>query len=74
MLILVWVEGASEVVRQRLMARKRAALLQDDSGAGREISDSMKPRREKISRNHLVVDTSQDIADALHRILRATNR
>jgi hypothetical protein len=34
----------------------------------------MKPRREKISRNHFVVDTSQDISTAIDKIVRATKR
>jgi len=34
----------------------------------------MKPRRERISRNHLVVDTSQDITAVIDKIVRATKR
>jgi predicted kinase len=60
-LILVWVEAPTEVVRQRLLTREKAAMPQYDSEAGWEVYNKMKPRRERISRNHLVVDTSQDI-------------
>jgi predicted kinase len=73
-LILVWVEAPTEVVRERLLARERAAVPQYDSGAGWEVYVRMKPRREKISRNHLVVDTSQDITAAVDRIVRAASR
>ena len=73
-LILVWIEAPPEVVRQRLLARKRAAVPQYDSKAGWEVYNKMKPRREKISRNHLVVDTSQDITKVIDKIVRATKR
>lgn len=73
-LILVWVEASQEMVRQRLLARERTAVPECDSEAGWEVYNKMKPRREKISRNHLVVDTSQDIAAAVDKIVRATSR
>jgi len=73
-LILVWVEASQEVVRQRLLARERTAVPECDSEAGWEVYNKMKPRREKIPRNHLVVDTSQDIAAAVDKIVRATSR
>jgi predicted kinase len=73
-LILVWVEAPPEVVRQRLLARERTVVPQSDSQAGWEIYNKMKPRREKISRNHLVVDTSQDITAAVDKIVRATSK
>ena len=73
-LILVWVEAPPEVVRQRLLARERTVVPQSDSEAGWEVYNKMKPRREKISRNHLVVDTSQDITAAVDKIVRATSR
>jgi predicted kinase len=73
-LILVWVEAPEEVVRQRLLAREAIAVPQYDSEAGWKVYDRMRPRREKISRNHLVVDTSQDITVAVEKIVRATDR
>jgi predicted kinase len=73
-LILVWVEAPPEVVRQRLIARERTPVPERDSQAGWEVYNKMKPRREKISRNHLVVDTSQDITAAVDKIIRATSR
>jgi predicted kinase len=73
-LILVRVEAPAEVVRQRLLAREKGAIPQFDSEAGWEVHNKMKPRREKISRNHFVVDTSQDITAALDKIVRATKR
>ena len=73
-LILVWVEAPPEVVRQRLVARERTPVPERDSQAGWEVYNKMKPRREKISRNHLVVDTSQDITAAVDKIIRATSR
>ncbi len=73
-LILVWVEAPTEVVRRRLLARKETVMPQYDSEAGWEVYNKMKPRREKISRNHLVVDTSQDITAVIDRIVRAAKR
>jgi len=73
-LILIWVEAPTEVVRQRLLAREEAAIPQYDSEASWEVYNKMKPRREKISRNHLVVDTSQDITPVINKIVRATKR
>jgi len=73
-LILVWVEAPTEVVRQRLLAREKTATSQDDSEADWEVYNKMKPRREKNSRNHLVVDTSQDITAVINKIVRATKK
>jgi predicted kinase len=73
-LILVWVEAPTEVVRQRLLTREQAVMPQCDSEASWEVYNKMKPRREKISRNHLVVDTSQDITAVIDKIVRATKR
>ena len=73
-LILVWVEAPPEVVRQRLLAREKAAIPEYHSEAGWEVYNRMRPRREKISRNHLVVDTSQDISAAVDKIVRAATR
>jgi len=73
-LILVWVEAPTELVRQRILAREKASMSQYDSEAGWEVYNKMKPRREKISRNHLVVDTSQDITAVIDKIVRATKR
>ena len=73
-LILVWVEAPTEVVRQRLLAREKAAMPQSDSEADWEVYNKMKPRSEKFSRNHLVVDTSQDITAVINKIVRATKK
>jgi predicted kinase len=73
-LILVWVKAPPEVVRQRLLTREAAAVPQSDSQAGWEIYNRMKPRKEKTSRNHLVVDTSQDIIAAVDKIVRTAGR
>jgi hypothetical protein len=73
-LILVWVEAPTEVVRQRLLTRKKTAMPQYDSEADWEVYNKMKPRRQRISRNHLVVDTSRDITAVIDKIVRATKR
>lgn len=73
-LILVLVEACPEVVRQRLIGRETTPVPDCDSEAGWEVYNKMRPRREKISRNHLVVDTSQDITAAVDKIVRAATR
>ena len=73
-LILVLVEASPEVVRQRLIGRETTHVPECDSEAGWEVYNKMRPRREKISRNHLVVDTSQDITAAVDKIVRAATR
>ena len=73
-LILVLVEAPAEVIRQRLLAREKEVALQDDSEASWEVYQKMKPRREKISRNHFVVDTSQDVTAAINKIMRVIKR
>jgi predicted kinase len=70
-LIVVRVEAPTEVVRQRLLARKEANMTQDDSEADWEVYTKMKPRKQKISRNHLVLDTSQDTNAVIDKIVRA---
>ena len=66
--ILVRVEAPAELVQQRLRAREKEVILRDGSEAGWEIYQKMKPLREKISRNHFVVDTSRDITQAIDKI------
>ena len=73
-LILVWIEAPAEVVRQRLLTRQTVAMPENDSEADWEVYKKMKPRGEKISRNHFVVDTSHDITAAIDKIVRATTR
>ena len=73
-LILVWVEAPTEVVRQRLLAREKAAMPQADSEAGWEVYAKMEPRKKQISRNHFVVDISQDITAVIDKIVRTTKR
>jgi hypothetical protein len=49
-------------------------MVENASEAGWEVYKRMKPRGEKISRNHFVVDTSHDITAAIDKIVRATRR
>jgi predicted kinase len=74
-LVLVRVEAPPAVTYQRLQARKNGATTTEDkSDADWEIYRQMKPRAEKIQRNHFAVDTSQDIAPVIDKIIRAINR
>ncbi len=69
--VLVRVEAPAEMVQQRLLAREKGVIPQYDSEASWEIYRKMKPRRERISRNHFVVDTSRDITPVIDKIVRA---
>jgi predicted kinase len=73
-LILVRVEAPPEVVRERLKARQEAANPDDKSDADWEIYRRMKPRAQKIGRNHYAVDTSRDITPVLDKIVREVKR
>ena len=71
-LILVRVEAPPEVVHKRLKARLENS--DGNSDADWEVYNRMKPRVQKIRRNHYAVDTSRDITPALDKIVREANR
>jgi predicted kinase len=73
-LILVSIEAPPELVEQRLLDRERGIDLEDKSQAGWQVHQRMKSRKEKIPRNHFVVDTSRDINVAIDKIVRATRK
>jgi len=73
-LVLVRVEAPPAVAYQRLQARKDGALPEDKSDADWDIYRQMKPRIEKIRRNHFAVDTSRDITPVIDKIIRTINR
>ena len=73
-LVLVRVEAPPAVTYQRLQARKNGAAPENKSDANWEVYSQMKPRAEKILRNHFVVDTSLDIITAIDKIIRTINR
>jgi hypothetical protein len=72
--ILVRVEAPPELVRRRLLDRGKKLDLQDHSRASWEVYQRMRPRKDKICRNHFVVDTSQDITPAIDKIVRAIRK
>lgn len=71
-LILVSVQAPPEVVWERLMTRLAAS--KSGSNADWSVYQRMKPTVERIVRNHFVVDTSQDITDALDRIVKEARK
>jgi predicted kinase len=73
-LVLVSVEAPPDVAYQRLQARKNGAIPDSKSDADWEIYRQMKPKAEKIGRNHFVVDTSRDITPVIDKIIHALNR
>lgn len=73
-LILVRIEAPPEMVQQRLLVRGKGLDLQDSSQAGWRVYQKMKLRKERISHNHFVVDTSRDITPAIDKIVRAIRK
>jgi len=73
-LALVRVEAPPEIAYQRLQARKNGTIPEDKSDADWDIYKQMKPRAEKIRRNHFAVDTSRDITPVIDKIIRTLNR
>lgn len=73
-MILVSVEAPAEVAYQRLQSRRTAVVPESQSDADWEVHRQMRPKVEKIMRNHLVVDTSRDITPVIDKIIRALNR
>jgi len=73
-LVLVCVEAPAEVVQQRLLAREKGVDQEDDSEADWKVYQRMRSRKEKVFRNHFVVDTSRDITEAINKIVRAIRK
>jgi predicted kinase len=73
-LVLVSVEAPPAVAYQRLQARKNGDIPDSKSDADWEIYRQMKPKAEKIRRNHFVVDTSRDITPVVDKVIHTLNR
>ena len=73
-LVLVRVEAPSATVYARLKARSEATNPEDKSDAGWGVYSRMKPRVDRIKRNHFAVDTSRDIAPVIAKIVRMIDR
>ena len=73
-LILVRVEAPSEVVYQRLKARKNGSDPDSKSDADREVYERMKPTAGKIQRGHFVVNTARDISPVIDKVVRMARR
>jgi predicted kinase len=73
-LILISVEAPPELAYQRLQARRTEADPESESDADWEIYQQMRPKAEKIRRNHFVVDTSRDITPVINKVIRSLNR
>jgi predicted kinase len=65
--ILVKTVAPQSLVKERLEAWTQDPLNQSD--AGWEVYQAMKPRVDKIRRRHYVVNTSRDITPVLNKIL-----
>ncbi len=65
--ILVKIAAPPEIVRKRLAERKRDILSHSD--ADWSVYQAMKPRVEKIRRDHYVVNTSKPITPIINKIV-----
>lgn len=68
-LVIVEVVAPREVVHQRLRDRARRSAA--NSEADIFVYERMRRQREEVSREHIVVDTSQDITPAVEEAARA---
>jgi predicted kinase len=71
-LVVVKTVASEEVVRERLRARQEGAA--EVSDADWRIYRRMDSRQEPISHPHLVTDTSEDLQDAVAKVLRSIRR
>lgn len=69
-LAIAVVTAPPEVVQQRLRDREAGLDPETWSDAGWEIYSRMAPGWQKVSRPHILVDTSRDTAPALQQIVR----
>lgn len=69
-LIVVQVEAAPSLVKQRLEQRARSKERLDSSEAGWDVYEKMRPGEERIARRHFRVDTARDITPVLEKVLR----
>lgn len=70
-LVIIQTIAPEEVVRTRLRQRFEQPDPLDYSDADWNVHENMKTEVEPIRRPHLVIDTSQDLAPAIRKILRA---
>jgi hypothetical protein len=73
-LIIVRVEAPQDTVRQRLQGRIEGLDAEDKSDADWRVYQKMRPRVQRIGRNHFVVDTSRDIGPVIEKIVREARR
>jgi len=69
-LVVVRTVASEDVIRQRLAGRSQHPDPLDHSDADVAVYERMRPSEQPIRRPHLVVDTTQDIQQAVRRILR----
>ncbi len=69
-LVVVRTVAPENVIRQRLAGRSQRPDPWDHSDADVAVYEKMRPSEEPIRRPHLAIDTTQDIQQAVRRILR----
>ena len=73
-LMLVLMKAPPSVVRERLEARGKTPLRQDNSDADWDVYQRMRPLQEPIKRNHISVDTSADIEPVVENMALEIHR
>lgn len=71
-LVVVKTVASEEVVRERLRARQEEA--RELSDADWRVYRRMASRQEQVSHPHLVIDTSEDLEEAVAKVLRFIRR
>lgn len=67
---VVRLEAPKRVVYQRLQYRREGLDPQDSSDADWDVYERMRSRLDPIRREHLVVDSSQDVGSAVDQVVR----
>ncbi|MBI4236078.1 MAG: ATP-binding protein [Chloroflexi bacterium] len=73
-LIIVRTEATPSTVRERLEGRGTSPEREDGSEADWRVYQRMRPSQERIRRNHLRVNTAEDIGPVIHKIAREVAR
>ncbi len=69
--VVVHAVASDSVIRQRLIARQRNPEPGDNSDATVGIYDKLRQTEQPIRRPHLVIDTTEDLASIIERIVQA---
>ena len=73
-LVIVRTEAPKETVEERMDQRSTDPAPEDNSEADMAVYQRMRPSQQRIGRNHLRVDTTQEISGIVRKIARDVAR